>query len=46
MLLLVKADQIADHKFAMEQVLTGAAEGAILLLEERDIYKLAPEPVD
>ena len=45
MLILDNSDWIAEHTFAIEQVLAGLADGAFLPPEERDRFKLVPKLV-
>ena len=44
-LLLTNADQIADHRFNLDQLLSRVSQEAFLLPGERDLFNLVPEPV-
>ena len=44
-ILLSNVDQMAEHKFSMDQTLSSTHPGAFLPREERDLFHLDPEPV-
>ena len=44
-LLLTNVDQTVDHRFSLDQLLSGVSQEAFLPPGERDLFNLVPEPV-